>query len=208
MGLGEKLKKMIYESDESGTKTPEAPTGSTQVESGSAPKDTAESIPKVTVDEQKLNQIVSEMRTDGRPLTDFLNAVKAIKDIVAEEEKRFQAVAKTHSITSDILLRAAQDQYSSLERIKDEFSDEVKGRTMEVNELKKAAAKNEESIKNLREQIKGLETQEKNILAEAEKKENIANIAKASFDAVVEAAEKLLDSDVEKIKKYLKGGEK
>lgn len=163
-------------------------------------------VADVAVDETKVAQIVGEMRGSGKPLTDFLQAVGAISDIVPDEGKRFQAVAKTHGINAEVLLRAAKEQYSALARVRDDFSDEIESRGKEIDGHKAEISSIEERIKNLKEQIEDLEGQQKNVLSEMRKKEEVVSAATASFEAVYEAAKKLLDGDVEKIERFLKGG--
>ena len=183
-----------------------------------APSSTPFSMPVANEDaeiKKQLSAALDQAKQPGYGYYDMAKAIEAMASIIPSEALRFQstfAAVSSLGLTSDKLVASAQYYLSVLKAKEDEFVKTVEANTSELitskeNDVTKFDADmctKSDQIKKLTEEINALQQQKTSIINEVSSNKVKIDQVKNNFNATMRIFVDRINSDIEKIKTYLK----
>jgi hypothetical protein len=135
------------------------------------------------------DEIRKEIEREGEPLKKFLELVDSFKDIIPEEDKRFNAALKALGHAAGLVRKdvvgAADRQLEELKKQQEIFSYSVAHRRRELKSMGTKSREIRTQVAELRDRIRRLEEQEKEMLSNMEEGEREIASTEERFGSIV-----------------------
>lgn len=215
--------KSLFVTEEEGTETPsnDVPQQTEKIEKV-APSHPKMSIPKVSMDakghEKFLNVLLGALEKanmEGYDYLEFMNAIKSLEKMDMNEATRFKSaytLAQTMGVTPQHLEKTAIYYIDVLKKEDSKFKNALKNQqSSNINKRKQDIAQNKTAIGEKQKHIVNLQKEIENHKKHITKLENELEAAKAkvasanaNFVAAYQQLVNKINSDIAKMKQYLK----
>jgi chromosome segregation ATPase len=193
---------------DSGQETPSADEQLATPEKMATPAQKSIKPGRQTVDEEILQQIVADVdKATPSVLSDFYGLVESLSEAIADESARFKsafiALQKQGKASVEILLNAITAKFSAVDAASEQFDAELSESQKGIDTKRHQAAKIDDTIAELNDQIEKLKVQANDLLVGAAQEEQQLSAQKDVFTATLDSVRTAIREQETKIKTYL-----
>lgn len=151
-------------------------------------------------------ELSKEIEGEGEALGKFLGLVASFAEIIPEEDKRFgaavKALAQTSGLHPEDIMRAADSRLAKLKKLEEGLSEAAESWREDLGALEARAEEIKGLISKLREQVLGLEEEEKEILDRIASSDDELDSAKEAIEKAAGDLAEEINGIKDKLAKY------